>query len=374
MLNRRTCGTNAFLALLLAFLLVPPVWGQPAVATGYEATVAEARALVEAHIREHNLPGMAVAVAVAGETVWSEGFGFADLEHRTPIWPTTKFRIGSVSKPITAPAVAQLYAAGRLDVDAPVQRYVPSFPEKEHPITTRQLGAHLAGIRHYRGDEFLSSRYYATVTEGLEIFKDDPLLHPPGSRYAYSSYGWNLISAVVEAASGEAFLAYMTARVFRPLGMYNTVPDQNADLIPQRVHFYEHDADGTLKNAPYVDNSYKWAGGGFLSTTEDLLLFAHAHMGDTFLPENARALLFTEQHNTAGEGVNYGFGWRVSEDPEGRPLLGHTGGSVGGTSVLTIQPDAGVVVVALVNLSDANLSVGAAIRNLFVAAAEERGR
>jgi CubicO group peptidase (beta-lactamase class C family) len=97
-------------------------------------------------------------------------------------------------------------------------------------------------------------------------------------------------------------------------------------------------------------------------------------MGDTFLPENARALLFTEQHNTAGEGVNYGFGWRVSEDPEGRPLLGHTGGSVGGTSVLTIQPDAGVVVVALVNLSDANLSVGAAIRNLFVAAAEERGR
>ena len=130
----------------------------------------------------------------------------------TPVTPQTRFRVGSVAKPMTAVAVAQLVDAGRLDVDAPIQTYAPDFPTKRWPLTTRQVGAHLGGIRHYRGNEFMSNVRYPTVADGLTIFAADSLLHEPGTAYAYSSYGYNLISAVVEGASGEDFLGYM-ARV-----------------------------------------------------------------------------------------------------------------------------------------------------------------
>ncbi|RMF61771.1 MAG: class A beta-lactamase-related serine hydrolase [Bacteroidetes bacterium] len=330
--------------------------------------MSEARALAWRHYLEQGWPGLSIAVSVDGQTVWAEGFGYADLEQRVPVWPTTKFRVGSISKPLTAAAAALLYAEGRLDVDAPVQRYVPAFPEKRWPVTTRQLGGHLAGIRHYRGDEFLLREHFDTVVDGLALFAADTLLFEPGTRYRYSSYGWNLISAVIEGAAGQDFLRVMQERVFDPLGMRNTVADHVDSLITQRVRFYARDEAGRLVNAPFVDNSYKWAGGGFLSTTEDLLRFANAHLGDDFLPPEARTLLFTEQRTSAGEGVGYGFGWALGTDAAGRRVISHSGGSVGGTSILLIQPETRVVVVALVNLSGADLRLGREVFDRFVAA------
>ena len=182
-----------------------------------------------------NIPGFAIAVAVDGRIVWSEAFGYADLEAHRQTTPATQFRIGSVSKPLTATAIAQLFETGKLDLDAPVQRYVPSFPEKSAPITTRLVGGHLAGIRHYQGGEFTLNRHFATVTEGLSIFANDTLLFPPGTRFSYSSYGFNLLGAVVEGASREDFLAYMSRHVFKPLHMTSTAPDRNDSLIPNRT-------------------------------------------------------------------------------------------------------------------------------------------
>src|SRR6266849_3757702 len=141
------------------------------------------------------IPGLQVAVAVDGKLVWSAAFGYADLARHAWVTRTTMFRIGSVSKPLTAVALAQLVEQGTLDLDAPVQRYVPSFPEKPCPVTTRELAGHLAGIRHYQGDEFLSNTPYPSVTAGLAIFERDSLLFEPGTRFSYSSYGFNLISA-----------------------------------------------------------------------------------------------------------------------------------------------------------------------------------
>ena len=122
-------------------------------------------------------PGLALAVAVDGKIVYSEGFGYADLEQRVPIWPTTKFRIGSISKPLTAVGLMELVQAGKVDLDAPVQKYVPSFPDKGAVITVRMIGGHLGGIRHYRGDEFLIQKHYDSVLEALQIFENDPLLY-----------------------------------------------------------------------------------------------------------------------------------------------------------------------------------------------------
>ncbi len=341
----------------------------PAVAPAplrYGEAVEAARALVQADLAERGYPGIAIAVSVGGETVWSEGFGYADLEHRVPMWPAVKFRVGSISKPMTAAAVATLVEEGRLDLDVPIQRYVPSFPEKAYPITTRQLGGHLGGIRHYAGDENFIRDPYATVLDALSIFKDDALLHAPGTAFAYSSYGFNLISAVVEGASGQAFLDYMRDTVFGPLGMRDTVADFVTSIIPQRTGYYVRDGDRRLINAPFVDNSYKWAGGGFLSTTEDVLRFANAHLGDDFLSPSAKRLLFTEQQTRDGEGVGYGFGWFVRTDGEGRQLLSHSGGSVGGTSLVVMQQDTRVVVVGLINLTRANNGVVREVLSLFL--------
>ncbi len=338
----------------------------------YADVVAEARALVRADLSARGYPGIAIAVSVDGETVWSEGFGYTNLEHRVPMWPTVKFRVGSISKSLTAAAVASLIEDGRLDPDAPIQRYVPSFPEKEHPITTRQLGGHLAGIRHYRGDENFIRDPYPTVLDGLSIFADDPLLHEPGTAFAYTSFGFNLLSAVVEGAAGRPFLDYMREAVFRPLGMRDTVADFVTPLIPGRTSYYVRDAAGEVVNAPWVNNSYKWAGGGFLSTTEDVLAFANAHLDDGFLSEASRKLLFTEQRTLDGEGVGYGLGWFIRTREDGRRLLSHSGGSVGGTSLMVMEPESGVVVVGLINLTRANNAVVREVLDLFIDAATAR--
>lgn len=330
------------------------------------ALVDSARALVEAELETSRLPGLSIAVAVDGDVIWSEGFGYADIEAQEPVTTTSKFRVGSVSKPYTATAVAQLMTAGRLDVDAPIQAYVPTFPEKEWTVTTRQVGGHIAGIRHYEGNENLSAVEYPTVEAGLDIFKDSPLLFEPGMRYSYSSYGWNLISAVVEGASGQDFLSYMDEHVFDPLAMTSTEADWATQDIADRVSFYVRDADGSPVPAPYVDNSYKWAGGGFLSTPEDMIRFAEAHRQPGFLTQDALHFLMTTQVLLDGSATGYGFGWTSSEDDAGRRLVGHTGGSVGGTTLLTMNPETGVIVAMAINLSGADLSVGRRVMQLFL--------
>jgi len=322
--------------------------------------IAQARALAKQWVGERGYVGLGIAVGIKGEIVWSEGFGHADLEQQVPVTRDTKFRIGSVSKSVTAAALGVLYEQGKLDLDAPVQRYVPSFPDKGKPVTVRQVAGHLAGLRHYKGDEFLIARRYSSVTESLDIFKDDPLVFDPGMRYGYSSYGWNLLSAVVEGASGQSFLDYMNASVFARLGLKNTMADENDKIISHRTRFYQRDSAGAVSNAPYVDNSYKWAGGGFLSTMDDLVRFGSAHLQPGFLKAETLAVLFTSQKTSAGELTNYGIGWSVRNDDKGRRTISHSGGSVGGTTMLLIYPESGIVVAMAVNMSSARLGGGSA--------------
>jgi CubicO group peptidase (beta-lactamase class C family) len=296
-------------------------------------------------------PGLALAIAVDGKIVYSEGFGYADLEERVPVWPTTKFRIGSISKPLTATALMQLVEAGKLDLDAPVQKYVPSFPDKGAVITVRMVGGHLGGIRHYRGDEMNIQRHYDNVLDGLRIFENDPLVSPPGTKFNYSSYGFNLLSAVIESASGEPFLSYMQDHVITPMGLVHTAADQNTQIIEQRSRFYELAKDGHQENAPYVDNSYKWAGGGFLSTAEDLVRFGALLLKPGFLKSDSLQQLFTSQKTKSGDETGYGIGWGIAKTPSGKRIYEHSGGSVGGTSQLILYPETHVVVALVTNLS-----------------------
>lgn len=317
----------------------------------YSQAIQDSRALILEIMEEAGIPGASVAVGIGGQIVWAEGFGWADLELGVPVTTLTKFRVGSVSKPITAAGLGLLVERGQLDLDAPVQTYVPGFPEKRWPITTRQLGGHTAGIRHYRGAEMMSARRYPTVAAGLEIFADDSLLFEPGTEYSYSSYGWNLLSAVMEGASGVDFLTFMRDEVFEPLGLRHTVADHTDSIITFRTRFYEKRRDGNVINAPYVDNSYKWAGGGFLSTPEDLVRFGQSHLEPGFLQAETLAELQTPQTLLNGESTGYGIGWSSGEQDDGDRTYAHAGGSVGGSTLLLLVPEHDLVVAGVVNIS-----------------------
>ncbi len=354
----------------------------------YRAAVDSLRATLARLQSAEAIPGMSVAVIVDGRLVMSEGMGYADLENRVPATPLTRFRIGSVSKSMTAEAVGLLVEQGKLDLDQPVQKYVPDYPRQKWPITTRQVGGHLAGIRHYGAPgEMLSSRHYNDVRSALSIFENDSLLSEPGTRYFYSSNGFNLISAVVEGASGERFLTYMTSHVFDPLGMRSIVADHVDSLIPWRASFYERGenvrltwsvplvgaVDGrSLTNAPYVDQSNKWAGGGFLSNSEDLARFGWAHVEGGILKPGTISLLTTSQRTRDGKETGYGIGWFTGVDDAGRRWFGHTGGSVGGRAVLVVYPEQRVVVAVLANLGQAPLTrpFGLELARMFVGAGE----
>jgi serine beta-lactamase-like protein LACTB len=367
LLSPRVVGLRLSAAVLLCFSLLPSparigAQGVPrpheglAEAPGYgrwSAAVDSSRELIQAYMGRLGVPGASAAVAVDGRVVWAEGFGLADVENQVPVLPRTKFRIASISKAVTAAAVGLLYQEGRLDLDAPVQRYVPSFPVKaKGTVTTRLLAGHLAGVRHYRGLEFESSRHYGDVVDALSMFENDTLLSVPGTKYSYSTYGWDLISAVIQGASGEKFLTYMRTHVLDPLGMRQTVAEFEDSIIVGRGRQYERGRDGRLFNAPYVDNSNKWAGGGYLSTASDLVRYGSSYLEGTLLKPETVTLMWTSQRTTSGEQTGYGIGW-FTGSVEGHREVWHTGGAVGGSTILLIRPDDEVVVAILTNLGNA---------------------
>lgn len=313
-------------------------------------------------IYEERIPGIAVTVAKESGVIYSKGFGLANLENRVPVNPReTRFRIGSTSKSLTAYAVALLYEQGKLDLDVPIQNYVPGFPEKgKGKITPRLLAGHLAGIRHYKPGvvELGSQKQYDTVADGLNIFRDDPLISNPGDSFYYSSYGWNLLSAAVEGASNVPFLEFMWNEVFNPLGMDHTTADQMNQVVPNRTGFYYLN-DRVVLNGPPINQSYKWAGGGFLSTSEDLAVFGVAHLRKKGLKKETVNILWESQVNSNGEKTNYGIGWFIGKDSDGRHWVQHPGGTVGGTAFFRIYPEEGLVVSILANLSSAPLNEAA---------------
>ncbi len=364
-LARSVSRVTALWALLI-WVVPTAVSAQVLEDVRYSSAIAEAQEIIRTHVSENQIPGLSIAVSVGGELVWAEGFGTADVENQVPVTPQTKFRIASISKALTSAALGKLYEEGKLDLDAEVQAYVPSFPRKDAPITVRQVAGHLAGIRHYNGNEFGSMVAYDDVVDALAIFEDDPLVYPPGDRYSYSTYGWNLISAVIQGASGVPFLDYMQEEVIEPLDLDETQPEFPDEIIGHRARFYQRDQDGTLINAPYVNNSNKWAGGGYLSTARDMVRYGSSFFANELVSASTKEVMFTSQRNAAGEEIGYGLGWRTGL-LDGRPTVWHTGGAMGGSTVLLMDETGEVAVSILTNIQNRSHTAPArAVANLFI--------
>jgi serine beta-lactamase-like protein LACTB, mitochondrial len=317
--------------------------------------VRQIEALISAEMAKQKIPGLSVAVVTDKQLRWSQGYGLSDVENNVAAKSATVYRLASISKPITATAVMELFERGRVDLDAPVQKYCPAFPEKQWPVTTREVLAHLSGIRHYKSDEeFNSTRRFASIVESLEMFKNDPLLHEPGVKMTYSTFGYTLLGCVVEGASGQPFADFVRENVFRPAGMDHMRVDSVADLIPNRAQGYRLTDKGELINSPLADNSYKVPGGGFVSTAEDLARFAIAVQTNRLLKKETNELMFTSQKTRDGKETHYGLGWGVNVRG-GQRIIGHSGAQQRVSTFLHMQPDQGLAVVIMANLEGARL-------------------
>lgn len=351
-------------------VLEPPV-------AAYCDAIEEGRAIARALTADEKLPGVSLAVAVDGEIVWAEGFGRADLEDGAPVTPATRFRVGGISELVTAAAAGLLVERGRLDLDAPVQSYVPGFPPKEWPVTTRHLLAHSAGLRRHRGETGIFIGAACTdAADGVELFAGDPLRYRPGSRLEYSAYDGVLAGAAVAGAAGEPYLEFVRREILAPLGMEHTVPDRSGEL--DRAHFYYPrlmlKPRWGLQDAPEMDLSCYLAAVGFLSTPSDLVRFGSAMMGDTLLDPATIEMLQTPVRLESGEPSGQALGWTVGGATLGaddavvriagrglgapvlyRPLSAVTvGGQVaGGTATLLVVPAFGVAVAVTSNVSGA---------------------
>ncbi|QCW99008.1 beta-lactamase family protein [Aggregatimonas sangjinii] len=332
--------------------------------------LAKAEALLQNLVNDNKVPGISISVLKKGETLLQKGYGYADMEAKIPVdIQKTIFRIASVSKPIAATALAHMVAEGRIDLDASFYDYVPYYPKKKWDFTIRQLASHTAGIRGYQGTEYGLNIPYS-IKESIEIFKDDELLFEPGTDYLYNSYDWVLISLAMQEASGIPFEAYVKQKVLQPLGMEatfapvcpaepvealskvaNSQLNVQQDKIKHRLtSFYSKNRSGFRKAIP-VNNYYKLAGGGYLSTSADIARFGQAFLDGRILNEG----LF-EQFLTAttvnGKSTYYGLGWQVSEDKNGRPFYGHVGNGVGGYSNFFVYPEQQMVFAILVNCTN----------------------
>jgi len=325
--------------------------------------VERGRQIVRARLTEKNLPGLSVAVGIGGDIVWAEGFGWADLENKVKVAPGTRFRIGTASTALTSAAVGLLLEKGQLNLDDEIQPYVPAYPQKQWPVTLRQLMGHVAGVRNDGGDEGpLLSKHCERPVEGVQDFAKYPLLFEPGTRYRYSSYGWILMSAVVEAAADEPLLTFMRKRIFEPLNMDDTVADSATQPIANRATSYFPRFGGDPRYGPdlmrEIDYSCYAGSSVFLSTPSDLVRFAMAINSGKLLQPATVQVLQTSQRLASGEETGYGLGWDLETATlagEQTRVVGHDGDSLGGmvASFMTF-PKYGLVVSVISNTSYAD--------------------
>jgi serine beta-lactamase-like protein LACTB len=300
-------------------------------------------------------PGAAVSVVKNGRLLWNEGFGLSNIETNSPATAETRFGIGSVSKSLTMVLALRLAEEGLLDLDAPLETYLPDFPHKDQGITVRLIGNHLSGY----GDDFDNKNYYntkryeTTMQVLQELYKEKPAAKPR-EKSIYGTATFTLIAGVIEKVSKRDFVTALNDFVVRPLQLKSIVPNDRRQIISQRTAFYVKDESGKTVNGEYVDASFKLAGAGFLSTAEDLARFGAALIDEGFLKKTSLDQLFRPGETASGEKTQFALGFRVISAEDGKVLIGQPGGGIGITSILFLDRQNKIAIAILTNQTGSN--------------------
>jgi CubicO group peptidase (beta-lactamase class C family) len=338
------------IAVLLFFQAIPTASAQTA--NPYQTQIAEFEEFVKKQMAADKIPGLSVGF-IKDDFVWAKGFGYADLENKSPAKAESMYRMASVTKPMTATAVLQLVEKGKIALDAEVQTYVPYFPKKKFPVTIRQLLGHLGGISHYKNYDLEGHfKDQKNTRESIAVFENFDLVNEPGTRYFYSSYGYNLLGAVIEGASGQSYASYMTENVWRPLGMNDTRLDNPTDLIPNRVRGYQL-VNNQIKNSEFIDISSRFAAGGIRSTVVDMLKFGKGIHEGKALSKASLDLMYNPMTTKSGDVTYYSTGWGTFP-LNGRFSVSHSGGQQETSTLLYSFPTRKLTIAVAANLEGAN--------------------
>lgn len=370
-----------FFILFYALVLSVTVFAQSSESLP-SATVTEIEKAITVYMSKQQVPGLSIAISRNNQILWKRGYGIADLENFVPAKDSTVYRLASVAKPITATAVMQLVEKKKIDLDSPIQKYVPFFPQKAYPVTVRDLLRHTSGVRHYKGGEFESTRFCSSLTEGINVFKDDPLEHKPGEKMTYSTYGYTLLGLAVESVSGMKFTDYLRRNIFEPAGMTHTRADSTREIIRNRAEGYTKTENGELRNADLADTSCKIPGGGLVSTVEDMARFAVSVQNGTLLKKETFEQMSTSkitrdifERTLAPQKIpedkelpGYGFGW-ITGTEKRKNAVWHGGVQQGVTTLIYLLPNEKIALVVMMNLEgegDAIQKLGDQIAHILI--------
>ena len=358
--SRRVC--------LPAWLMIFPLLaslslaGEPIAMPLSPERAARVDAAVQAEMKKEKVVGLAVGIIEKGRIVYLKGYGFADREKNVSVTTETMFRWASCTKPVTAVVALQLAEKGQLDLDADVRKYVPEYPDKGEIITVRELLCHQSGIVHYANGKVIPTKRdydmphpFADPVMGLDKFKESPLLFKPGEKFSYSSYGYVLLSAVVQRAGKERFADQVEERIAKPLGMTTLQPDYQWENISNRAVGYHFDLIGQIVRSTDTDQSWKWGAGGYISTIGDFARFAEGLLQGHLVSQETQSRMWTIQKTKEGSatesgGMGYGLGFEVQMNKNGELMkVFHDGAQEKTRTRMVIYPSRNSGVVIMTN-------------------------
>ncbi len=312
--------------------------------------------------------GVAAAYSIDGKIMEQVAAGYANKKDGEKFKIDTKLRMGSIAKPMTALGVMQLVEQGKLDLDTPIQTYLPDYPKQtKTQITTRHLLSHTSGISGYKdGRESNTIKTYPTLYDALSLFKDRDLLFEPGTQYSYSTYGYTVLGAILEKVTGQTFEAYMQENIFAKAGMTNTGVEKFGEELENESKLYtRNNGKGKAKPAKENNLSNRIPAGGFYTTAVDMLKFGDAVINNRFVKEETLKLM-RQHHSLEKENNAYGFGWFLyNPKPYEGAIIGHPGAQTGCTSFLFIVPEKKAISIILANTSRAQSSVDTIANDLL---------
>ncbi len=302
-----------------------------------------------------NVASISAGVLRKGKIIWVGAHGYSDLSHQVHATPNTVYRIASISKVITAVAVMQLVEKKKINLDADALNYIPYFPKKKWKFTVRQILQHTAGLRTYNPGEFNSTVSYPSTKDAVGVLSSDPLVYKPGTKFLYTTLGYNLLAAIIENTSGMKFIDYLKKYIFEPSDITSTFPEYHQNIIMNKAVGYDKNIFRKIGNAPLADLSIKFAGGGLVSTSEDMLKFAHSLLSGKLIKHATLDSMLVPTKLSNGKILESGLGFEIKTDNYGHNFFGHYGFGTGFISLLAIYPKDSTAVIDLINTVDRNL-------------------
>lgn len=297
-------------------------------------------------IDKHNIPGIAITISYNDSIVYSKGFGYANIEKQLPVIPSqSQFRIGSITKTVTALALGKLKQQHKVDFDTSIYQYLDSLPKKEFDFTVRQVGGHMAGLKRMYLPYNTDSLKTINRRELYNSFKED-LLYKPGTQHIYSNFGFELLGVVIENVYGKNFDHAVKELVLSPLKMVNT------GSVPNSVNNTKYYTlkGGKKINALFMGQNVTAAPGYLYATSEDLVKMGNALLfPDRLLDKQILLELIKSQKLASGKNTGYGFGVESVITTNGNWSYGHSGHIYGGTSYYGVSPKHKFVIAVLVN-------------------------